>query len=78
MCIRDSVVGGWVAKYAFQYLTGGDFGADKQAYFCLLYTSVSCVCLGKSVVNVCSQCLKRDCSLAVELCTGHILSLIHI
>ena len=27
------VVGGWVAKYAFQYLTGGDFGADKQAYF---------------------------------------------
>ena len=27
------VVGGWVAKYAFQYLISGDFGSDKQAYY---------------------------------------------
>lgn len=27
------VVGGWVAKYAFQYIVSGDFGTDKQAYF---------------------------------------------
>lgn len=27
------VVGGWVAKYAFQYIISGDFGSDKQAYY---------------------------------------------
>lgn len=27
------VVGGWVLKYAFQYIVSGDFGADKQLYF---------------------------------------------
>lgn len=27
------VVGGWVAKYAFQYVISGDFGSDKQAYY---------------------------------------------
>ena len=27
------VVGGWVAKYAFQYIVSGDFGSDKQVYF---------------------------------------------
>ena len=27
------VVGGWVAKYAFQYVVSGDFGSDKQAYY---------------------------------------------
>ena len=27
------VVGGWVLKYAFQYIVSGDFGADKQVYF---------------------------------------------
>lgn len=27
------VVGGWVLKYAFQYIISGDFGSDKQAYF---------------------------------------------
>lgn len=27
------VVGGWVLKYAFQYICSGDFGSDKQAYF---------------------------------------------
>lgn len=27
------VVGGWVLKYAFQYIISGDFGTDKQAYF---------------------------------------------
>ena len=27
------VVGGWVLKYAFQYIVSGDFGADRQAYF---------------------------------------------
>ena len=27
------VVGGWVAKYAFQYAVSGEFGSDKQAYF---------------------------------------------
>ncbi len=28
-----SVVGGWVLKYCWTYLTGGSFGVDKQAYF---------------------------------------------
>lgn len=28
-----SVVGGWVLKYAFTYLTGGDFGANTPGYF---------------------------------------------
>lgn len=27
------VVGGWVLKYAVQYIISGDFGEDKQAYF---------------------------------------------
>ncbi len=27
------VVGGWVLKYAFQYIVNGDFGSDKEAYF---------------------------------------------
>lgn len=27
------VVGGWVLKYAFQYIVSGDFGSDKEAYF---------------------------------------------
>ncbi|WP_312644207.1 sodium-dependent transporter [Hydrogenoanaerobacterium sp.] len=28
-----SVVGGWVLKYIFAYLTGGNFGTDTSAYF---------------------------------------------
>ncbi len=27
------VVGGWVLKYAFQYIINGDFGSDKEAYY---------------------------------------------
>src|SRR5699024_12347102 len=39
-----------------------------------LYTdfSVSCVSFCESIINVSSQCLQRNCTLAVELCTGHI------
>ena len=33
------VVGGWVLKYAFQYIISGDFGSDKQAYFTDFTTS---------------------------------------
>lgn len=33
------VVGGWVLKYAFQYIISGDFGSDKQAYFTSFTTS---------------------------------------
>ena len=33
LCMYYVVVGGWVAKYAFQYIISGDFGTDKQAYY---------------------------------------------
>ena len=33
LCMYYVVVGGWVAKYAFQYIVSGDFGSDKQAYY---------------------------------------------
>lgn len=33
LCMYYVVVGGWVAKYAFQYIISGDFGSDKQAYY---------------------------------------------
>ena len=34
-----SAGGGWVLKYAFQYIISGDFGSDKQAYFTDFTTS---------------------------------------
>lgn len=33
LCMYYVVVGGWVAKYTFNYLVSGDFGTNKQAYF---------------------------------------------
>lgn len=33
------VVGGWVLKYAFQYIISGDFGSDKEAFFTNFITS---------------------------------------
>src|SRR5699024_5700658 len=34
--------------------------------------AVSCVCFCKTVIDICTKCLKRNSSFAVELCTGHI------
>lgn len=33
ICMYYVVVGGWVLKYAIQYIVSGDFGTDRQAYF---------------------------------------------
>ncbi|MDO4311658.1 MAG: sodium-dependent transporter [Eubacteriales bacterium] len=33
------VIGGWVMKYAAQYIISGDFGSDKQAFFTNFTTS---------------------------------------
>lgn len=33
ICMYYVVIGGWVLKYALQYIASGDFGSDRQAYF---------------------------------------------
>ena len=34
--------------------------------------AICCICFCKSIVNVCTKCLKRNCTLAVCLLTSHI------